>query len=174
MRDRTVVKNVDWFNGGRTLVAALAVALCGSVSLAQGLGNASMTYGSSWQVPPPRQSAGSMSAGMAQRDARPTRIAMLNGDVVMDGDVIMEDGSQFSGSMGMMSEPCNSCRMPPWHGNVCGRDACGPVCEPCDPSYRRACFPRAHALFSKGYIASPMPPCEPRCKHCGMPVPVGF
>lgn len=179
MRDQKVIRNVGLSQAGLNLVAVVALVLSGSVSLAQGPTSPGMGYGSSWQVPPPRQAAGYGTASTSQqRAARPTRIAMLDGETVMDGDVMMmDDGSGYVGSIGMTSEPCNSCRTPPWHGNVTDPRACGPVCnpcEPCDQSYRRSCFPRMNALCTKGYLPSPMPPCVPRCHQCGATVDVGF
>ncbi|MGA0039384.1 MAG: hypothetical protein ACO3NZ_06015 [Pirellulales bacterium] len=176
MRDQKVIGNVGLSRAGLTLVAVMALVLSGSVSMAQGPTSPGTGFGSSWQTPPPRQSAAYGTASVSQqRAARPTRIAMLDGETVMDGDVMMmDDGSGYVGSLGMTSEPCNSCRTPPWHGNVMDPCACGPVCDPCDQSYRRSCFPRFNALFSKGYLPSPMPPCVPRCNHCGATVEVGF
>lgn len=115
---------------------------------------------------------GQASVGRVQAGARPgtafsPRMAMLDGEVIYDGNMMMDDGSAYG-------EPCQSCRNPPWHGNVASPYQCGPVCDPCAQPHRQSCFPRLSALFSQGQIVSPIPPCNPRCQHCGAHVPIGF
>jgi hypothetical protein len=155
-----------------------------------------------WQSPAVRQTAGYSPSPAESSGTRPAipvrpgtdRIARNEGEIVIDGGMMMFDddpevvGSAGLSSGGMIMEPCTSCRTPPWHGSVAapafrGPTHCGPACDPCDPChpcdpcdrpYRRSCFPRLQALFGEGYLASPVPPCEPRCRHCGAPVPVGF
>lgn len=189
MRSRQLF-NAAMFVKAQAACAAMLVALIGSSAEAAEL---------NWQSPVIRQTAGyQQNAPALPRQtvaSRPgsSRIAMTDGEVIMDGGMMMFDEEPtYVGSAGisggMMSEPCTTCRTPPWHGNVAppvcyGPGQCGPVCDPCDPcqpcdpcdrAYRRSCFPRLQALFGEGYLASPMPPCEPRCRHCGAPVPVGF
>ena len=203
MSHRRVFMNADISRAGAALAAVLVAVSFGIASLPHSAGAAGLT----WTSPAPRQPPAAQSSGAVQqasmfgRDVPPPRagqttpaqggrassprMAMLDGEVVMDGDMMMFDESSASaGSMGMsggmISEPCSTCRQPPWHGNVASPYQCGPACDPCQPCdpcarpYRHACFPRLHALFGEGYLPYPMPPCEPRCNHCGMPIPVGF
>jgi len=123
----------------------------------------------------PRNQAWNASGVSSRRP--PTRVAM-NRDPV----IIMEDGHEDSMVEELGSAACENCqtRVPPWHGNVAGPGACGPACDPCGSpswhyrSYRPACFPRLSALMSEGYLPSPIPPCEPRCRHCGEMIEMGF
>lgn len=186
MRPSSVSNAALFVKAQATCAVMLAVVMGGSAAAAE----------LNWQSPVIRQTAGyqqNVPASPRQRSAsRPgsSRIAMNDGEVIMDGSMMMLDGEpSFGGSAGMsggmMSEPCTTCRTPPWHGSVAppacyGPGQCGPICDPCQPCdpcdrpYRQSCFPRLQALFGEGYLASPLPPCEPRCRHCGMPVPVGF
>ncbi len=179
--------------------SVVVAAVLGSVASAQGRERRDEATALNWQSPVVRQTAGYAERDVApSRQAMPprdasTRIAMSDGEIVMDGGMMMfDEDSGFSGAAGIsggaITEPCTTCRTPPWHGNVappayCGPGQCGPACDPCDPCQpcdpcdrpsRRSCFPRLQALFGEGYLASPIPPCEPRCRHCGAAVPVGF
>lgn len=123
----------------------------------------------------PRQQAWTAPGSPTRRV--PTRVAMNGGPVMIIDE-------EHGASMGeeMVSAPCESCqtRVPPWHGNVANPGTCGPACDPCGSpswhyrSYRPACFPRLSALMSEGYLPSPIPPCEPRCRHCGEMIETGF
>lgn len=206
MSHRRVFLNAEISNAAAVLAAVLVVVSFGTALLPHAAGAAELT----WTSPAPRQTPSAQPPGAIQqtsmfgRDVPPpragqtmpaqggspasSRMAMLDGEVVMDGDMMMfDEDSTYVGSMGIsggvISEPCSTCRQPPWHGNVAGPSNCGPVCDPCQPCdpcdpcdrpHRRACFPRLQALFGEGYLPYPMPPCEPRCNHCGMPIPVGF
>jgi len=185
----------------RAAVAVMMAVIFASVASGQEQVTTARSATLNWQSPAVRQTAGYRQAAPAAAQqvgqSRPAanRIAMTEGQIVMDGGtMVFEEGGEYAGpdgiSGGVMTEPCTSCRTPPWHGSVappicygpgqCGPGQCGPVCDPCQPCdpcdrpYRRSCFPRLQALFGEGYLASPMPPCEPRCRHCGAPVPVGF
>ena len=198
MRHRQVSLSAELLKAHVVLPVVVAAVLCSSASAQDHRRNAG-SPALNWQSPVVRQTAGYTERGsaaprlaMSPQDGS-TRMAMSDGEIVMDGGMMMFDEDPgFSGaagiSGGMMSEPCTTCRTPPWHGNVappayCGPGQCGPACDPCEPCHpcdpcdrpsRRSCFPRLQALFSEGYLASPMPPCEPRCRHCGATVPVGF
>jgi hypothetical protein len=188
---------------GISLALLMVVMAAGTsgVCSAQERGQPAFGAGLKWQSPAIQQTAGYSPSAAESSRARPAtparpgtnRIAMNDGEIVIDGGMTMFDGDpEFVGSAGLsggtITEPCTSCRTPPWHGSVAppacyGPGHCGPACDPCDPChpcdpcdrpYRRSCFPRLQALFGEGYLASPMPPCEPRCRHCGAAVPVGF
>lgn len=188
---------------GEALAAVLMAVLLGGLAGGEAAFGAESS-GLSWRSPAPLPAAAIQQTSMQGEavppprhgqtrpsyDAGSPRMAMRGGEIVMDGDGMMfdEDSVSLGMSGGMLSEPCTTCRTPPWHGSVApqvcyGPGQCGPVCDPCDPCqpcdpcdapHRRSCFPRLQALFGKGYMPYPMPPCEPRCNHCGTPIPVGF
>lgn len=161
--------------------AILLTAAC--VMATTGSGQACAAEATSPSLPPsrtarrpvdPRQQAWTATSPTRQP---PTRVAMNRGPVMM-----IDEGHGASMDDEVVSAPCESCqtRVPPWHGNVAAPGACGPACDPCGSpswhyrSYRPACFPRLSALMSEGYLPAPIPPCEPRCRHCGEMIETGF
>jgi hypothetical protein len=178
MRYRQFAGHAGVVNAVVALVVTAVVVGMPNAVCAQGAARAqtegSFYGGTAWQL-----TAGQAAVPAPNYQVRPgspqsPRMAMLDGDVVMDGGVMTDSGVMMDDGSGIMTEPCESCRMPPWHGNVASPYQCGPVCDPCVQPHRRSCFPRLYALFSEGHLVSPIPPCEPRCQHCGAMVQVGF
>ena len=151
--------------------AVVALVVTGAVV---GMQDAACAQGVAWQPTAGRAAVPAPNYQVRPGSSQSPRMAMLDGDVVMDGGVMTDSGVMMDDGSEIMTEPCESCRMPPWHGNVASPYQCGPVCDPCAQPHRRSCFPRLYALFGEGHLVSPIPPCEPRCQHCGAMVPVGF